>query len=129
RWRLTLLYSLLFLICGAALLAITYELFANFAFAYPKPTPGPGGAPPDPGSLKVATALANQRAVGLHRLLVESAIALAIVALVSGVLGWVVAGRVLAPLRTITAAADRVSDTNLHERLAILDTGVELRLL
>ena len=29
RWRLTLLYSVLFLICGAALLAITYWLFAG----------------------------------------------------------------------------------------------------
>jgi len=28
RWRLTLLYSVLFLICGAVLLAITYWLFA-----------------------------------------------------------------------------------------------------
>ena len=36
RWRLTLLYSLLFLICGAALLAITYWLFANFAISPPK---------------------------------------------------------------------------------------------
>ena len=43
RWRLTLLYSVLFLICGAALLAITYWLFANFAFSPPKPELGPCG--------------------------------------------------------------------------------------
>ena len=37
RWRMTLLYSALFLVCGAALLAITYWLFANFAYTPPKP--------------------------------------------------------------------------------------------
>jgi hypothetical protein len=50
-------------------------------------------------------------------------------ALVSVVLGWVLAGRVLAPLRTMTATADRISDTNLHERLAISGPRDELRLL
>ena len=50
-------------------------------------------------------------------------------ALVSGVLGWMVAGRVLAPLRTITATAERISDTNLHERLAMPGPRDELRLL
>jgi signal transduction histidine kinase len=50
-------------------------------------------------------------------------------ALVSGVLGWVVAGRVLAPLRTITATAERISDTNLHERLAMAGPRDELRVL
>ena len=129
RWRLTLLYGVLFLICGAALLAITYWLFANFAISPPKPRPGPGGGPPDPTSVKVATALAHQRSIGLHRLKVWSGIALAIMALVSCVLGWVVAGRVLAPLRTITATTERISDTNLHERLAMPGPRDELRLL
>jgi hypothetical protein len=44
RWRLTLLYGVLFLICGAALLAITYNLFANFAYSPPKPGFGPGAS-------------------------------------------------------------------------------------
>ena len=33
RWRLTLLYSLIVVVCGAAALAITYWLFANFAYS------------------------------------------------------------------------------------------------
>ncbi len=130
RWRLTLLYGGLFLLCGAALLAITYELFAHLAYAYPpKPVPGPGGTPPTLASLKLASAMSAQRDVDMHQLLVESAIALGIMALVSGVLGWVMAGRALAPLRTITATADRISDTNLHERLAMRGPRDELRLL
>jgi signal transduction histidine kinase len=129
RWRLTLLYSVLFLICGAALLAITYWLFANFAYSPPKPGIGPGGTPPNPASLRIATAMSVQRSIGLHRLQLYSGIALAFMAIVSGVLGWVVAGRVLAPLRTITATAERISDTNLHERLAMTGPRDELRLL
>ena len=129
RWRLTLLYGVLFLVCGAALLAITYTLFANFADSAPKPRFGPGGTPPSAASLKLVTAMALQRSTGLHRLLLYSEVALGIMAVVSGVLGWVVAGRVLAPLRAITAIAERISDTNLHERLAMTGPRDELRLL
>ena len=129
RWRLTLLYSLMFVLCGAALLAITYKLFANFAYTPPKPGNGPGGTPFNAISSKIATAMSVQRAVGLHRLERFSEIALAIMAIVSVGLAWVVAGRVLAPLRTITAAADRISDTNLHERIAMTGPRDELRLL
>jgi signal transduction histidine kinase len=124
RWRLTLLYSGLFLICGAALLAITYDLFANFAISPPKPGPGSPAS-----AVTVATALAHQRSIGLYRLKVESGIALAIMFVVSGVLGWIVAGRVLAPLRTITATTERISETNLHQRLAMVGPRDELRLL
>jgi signal transduction histidine kinase len=129
RWRLTLLYSLLFVTCGAALLAITYGLFASFADSPPKPGLAPGGTAPSPTSLKVAAAMSVQRSIGLHRLQLYSEIALAFMALVSGVLGWLVAGRVLAPLRTITATAEQISGTNLHRRLAMRGPRDELRLL
>jgi len=131
RWQLTLIYSVLFLICGAALLAITYWLFTKFAFGYypPKPNLPLYGNPPNPAIVAFANALSRRRSVDLHRLQVGYAVALAIMALVSGVLAWVVAGRVLAPLRTITAATERISDTNLHERLAMTGPRDELRLL
>jgi signal transduction histidine kinase len=129
RWRLTLLYSLMFVICGAALLAITYDLFANFAYTPPKPAFDPGGTPPSPISVRIATAMSVQRSIGLHRLQLYSAIALGVMAVVSVVVGWVVAGRVLAPLRTITATTDRISETNLHERLAMQGPRDELRSL
>jgi len=129
RWRLTLLYSVLFVVCGAALLAITYNLFANFASSPPKPGLGPGGRAPSPTSVRVATAMSVQRSIGLHRLQVYSGIALGVMAIVSVALGWLVAGRALAPLRTITATTDRISDTNLHERLAMDGPRDELRLL
>jgi signal transduction histidine kinase len=126
RWRLTLLYSTLFLVCGAALLAITYVLFEHFAYDYPSK---PSGNPPAAASLKLESVLSGQRPVYVHALLVQSVIALAIMAVVAGVLGWVVAGRALAPLRTITATTERISDTNLHERLALPGPRDELRVL
>jgi signal transduction histidine kinase len=131
RWRLTLLYTVLFLICGAALLAITYWLFTKFTFGYYPPTPNAAldGNPPNPAIVAFTEALSRQRSVDLHRLQVGYGVALAIMALVSGVLAWLVAGRVLAPLRTITATAERISDTNLNERLAMPGPRDELRLL
>lgn len=128
RWRLTLLYSVLFLTCGAALLAILYEFFIAVAFA---PPPKPHYSPGERSAIlaQIAGALAHQRSVYLNHLLVGSVSALAIVALVSAVLGWVVAGRVLAPLRTITATTERISATDLHERLAMPGPRDELRQL
>jgi signal transduction histidine kinase len=59
----------------------------------------------------------QQHTNDLHQLLLYSAVALAIMAMVSIGLGWVIAGRVLRPLRTITNAARDISASNLHERL------------
>jgi signal transduction histidine kinase len=118
----------MFVISSAALLAAAYWLFANFAYSPPKPGLSPADRP-SPTSLQVAAAMSVQRSIGLHRLQVYCGIALAVMAVVSSVLGWVVAGRALAPLRTITAAADRISDTNLDERLAMSGPRDELRLL
>ena len=63
----------------------------------------------------------------LHHLLIWSAIALAIMMVASMALGWVLAGRVLRPLQTITATARAISVSNLHERLALDGPNDELR--
>jgi signal transduction histidine kinase len=63
----------------------------------------------------------------LHRLLIGSGVALAIMVLASMALGWVIAGRVLRPLQTITATARAISVSNLHERLALEGPNDELR--
>ena len=61
----------------------------------------------------------NQHNSELHQLLFYSAIALVVMAAVSVLLGWLVAGRVLRPIRAINATARRISATNLHQRLAL----------
>jgi signal transduction histidine kinase len=42
-------------------------------------------------------------------------------------LGWIVAGRVLRPLRTITTATQHISEQNLHQRLALQGPDDELK--
>ena len=61
----------------------------------------------------------SQHASELHQLLLYSAIALAVMSALSVLLGWLVARRVLRPLRAITDTAWRISATNLHQRLAL----------
>ena len=81
------------------------------------------------GRAVVSLVVSNQRISDLHQLEVESGIALAIMALISGLLGWLVAGRVLRPLRLITAATREISEANLHRRLALAGPRDELRQL
>jgi signal transduction histidine kinase len=63
----------------------------------------------------------------LSALLVESAIALAIMSLVSILLGWLVAGRVLRPVRTMNTRVRQISEHNLHQRLALAGRDDELK--
>jgi len=62
-----------------------------------------------------------------HQYLLGSAIALGVMAVVSVAAGWVIAGRVLRPLRVMTATTRRISADSLHERLAIDSPGDELK--
>jgi signal transduction histidine kinase len=112
RLRLTALYSGLFFLCGAGLLAITYVLVDRVTAIHAVATGSPGGAAA-PG------AVVHTHLVDLHQLLAQSAVALAIMTVVSVVLGWWVAGRVLRPLRAMTAATRRISDESLDQRLAL----------
>jgi signal transduction histidine kinase len=73
------------------------------------------------------SAEAAQRAADLHQLLVNSGIALAILAVLALLAGWLLAGRMLRPIRTITRTAQRISSTNLHERLALDGPQDELK--
>jgi signal transduction histidine kinase len=62
-----------------------------------------------------------------RQLLVFSIVALGGIALIAAPIGWLIAGRVLRPLSTITAAARRISATSLHERLALHGPDDELK--
>lgn len=130
RLRLTLLYGGLFLVSGAVLLGITYLLFRratgiNLII--------PTGAQPDPSgdvrqmAERAFAAAEHRRDDDLHQLLVQSGIALAIMTVVSIALGWLVAGRVLRPLRTVTVTTRQISERNLHERLALPGPRDELK--
>ncbi|HLW93942.1 MAG TPA: ATP-binding protein [Solirubrobacteraceae bacterium] len=92
------------------------------------------GGGPTPGIQLPSNAVVQQSAIAasngvLGTLLIESAIALAIMALLAAALGWVIAGRALRPLRAITATAREISASNLHRRLALSGPDDELRQL
>ncbi len=101
--------------------------------ALPLPPPGPMTSPQQVEAYAqqlrdAATALvAADRASTLNVLLLLSGIALAVMAIVSIGLGWLVAGRVLRPLRTITASVHGITASNLHERLTIQGPDDELK--
>jgi signal transduction histidine kinase len=121
RARLTVLYTVLFLLSGAVLLAITGGVGASVSSVGRANSAAQGATqPPQPEAAHVHAAVS-------HALLVGSAVALGIMTVVSLVLGWVVAGRVLRPLRVMTAATQRISEENLHERLAMPGPGDELK--
>lgn len=139
RLRLTLLYGSLFLVSGAALLAITYVLVRHSTrnaifYGSLAGRPKPLTFPPTTAQLRhlqaqaeqVRIAAIHEHAAELHQLLIQSGIALAIMAVISLALGWIVAGRTLSPLRVMTATARRISERNLHERLAIKGPRDEL---
>jgi signal transduction histidine kinase len=73
-----------------------------------------------------AASLLGQNQLG-HVLFISSLIALAIMTIVSAALGWLVAGRALRPVRQMTAAAQHISEDNLHERLAVAGPRDELK--
>lgn len=68
-----------------------------------------------------------QHSAILHSLLVWSIVALVGAVLISIVLGWLMAGRALRPLRTITSATRSISARNLHERLAYAGPADEVK--
>jgi signal transduction histidine kinase len=133
RLRLTCFYGALFLLSGAVLLAVTY-LLVRFTFpaasGYPHAAshPRPGAAlTPLPSLATLRAQDASQRRADLHQLLMVSGAALGAMVLLSVLLGWLVAGRVLRPLRTITAAARDNSSATLDRRLALPGPDDELK--
>jgi signal transduction histidine kinase len=120
RLRVTLLYSGLFLVSGTALLAITNIVARTtglFAVTMPVTTPR---------EHRQSTQIVGSSS---SHLLALSLVALAAMTLVSAALGWVVAGRVLGRLRTITTAAREISASNLDRRLALAGPDDEFKQL
>jgi two-component system sensor histidine kinase VanS len=129
RLRLTLLYSGLFFVSGMVLLAITYVLFRDSTGVN---LIVPQGSRTHETGPNVELELRYQEAVqrstdALHQGLLRTLIVLAIMTLASIGLGWLVAGRVLRPLRTMTAKTRQISERNLNQRLALTGPHDELK--
>lgn len=126
RGRLTILYTALVLAAGILLTGLTYLLMRRNAghrisVISLNPPPGPGEIPPPlPQNVKEVT---------LVDFVTQAAIALVVVTVLAAVLGWLVAGRVLRPIRTISATARRLSAENLSERVPVTTPADELATL
>jgi signal transduction histidine kinase len=137
RTRLSLMYGGLLLGAGLLLLAVTYLLVSRdlptsnmmiskaVGGTVSEPDTGfPEGATPG-AARQMLTSLADTgRSAALHTLLTQGAIALGIVAVLAGALGWLIAGRLLHPLQRVTETARRIADApdadrGLHERIAL----------
>jgi len=112
RAQLTLLYVVPFLLSGVALVSIPILQTSQTS---PAPNqfgnPGPAPFPVPSGGIR------TESSADLGPLVAASAIGLAVMVVISVLLGWLIAGRFLRPLRTITATARDISANNLHRRL------------
>jgi len=154
RGRLTLIYGGLFLVAGVLLLGLTYVLFSNnlgqqyrviVQGTYLTP-PAAKATPRPPNQLYVLNkdgdvltgtdaerVLQQQREqvrqAAIKSLLTQGSIALVAVGALAAGFGWLVAGRVLAPLHRVTETARRiaVSPAALHERIALKGPDDEVK--
>jgi signal transduction histidine kinase len=142
RLRLTVLYGGVCLAFGVVLLAVSYLLARQgTTIVQVSATRAVGSGLHVPLSVQqlrqpklqdgAAYQAAFLRGVGFEReqLLIWFGIALAIGAAVAVMLGWVMGGRVLRPLRKITTTARRISASNLNERLSLHGPDDELKAL
>jgi signal transduction histidine kinase len=132
RLRLALLYGGLFLLMGTVIVAIIFALTSAGATVHVHASlaaPTREGVPPVERTLVIPNVVDQQRTADLSRLLTVSWLVLLLTALVSTVLGWFLAGRVLRPLQQMTATARKISARNLGERLALSGPDDEFKRL
>ncbi|WP_336216333.1 sensor histidine kinase [Nonomuraea sp. LPB2021202275-12-8] len=133
RWRFTVLYGGMLLASAVGLLIITNLIgMSGTRVTESVPLGNPPNPPMRPQVAQELIAglraqLVEAQAAQSRQFLIGSAVALAIVAVLSPLLGRVMAGRVLRPLRTITVATRRISADNLHERLAVPGPADEVK--
>lgn len=145
RTRLTLVYGSLFLLMGVVLEAVTY-LITRYAVntkfqvlitnplgvgagGQPSDAPdaGPGGVAGIQASRDLFHQLGRQQRALLNQLIQSSVLTLVAVVVLAVVLGYVVSGRIVRPLRQITATGQRLSESNLHERIGLTGPDDEIK--
>ncbi|NKE56439.1 HAMP domain-containing protein [Lentzea sp. PSKA42] len=134
RTRLTAWYAGVFLIAGVALIGLNYWLLAEWA-PFNEGVVAARALPTYPDAIEVAQLPADTlvitadqvKASTMSTVLWQSIIALLVAAVLAVWLGWVVAGRVLAPLHEITSTAHRLEATRLDQRIELEGPPDELK--
>ncbi len=105
RLKLALMYAAVFFITGLLVVAIPF-------LGVQQTVPAGSGQPPQE---------ATPHVFGIQQQFAIQMLGVVLLAVVSFGLGWLIAGRLLRPLRAITATAQDISATNLHRRLDLSD--------
>jgi signal transduction histidine kinase len=129
RFRMTVLYSCLFIPLGAVLVAVTYvTVMLQRAEAIQRRlvTTCLHGACAS-HQAGVPTVTIDQLTLTSRELLLGACIIIVAIMGTTVLLGWLAAGRVLRPLRVMTTTTREISERNLHERLALTGPDDELR--
>lgn len=136
RLRLAALLTALFLLLGGTLLGVSYVLVRSSLTRHPSGDAGTARLHESlrPGERRfvveqVRAARDELADDALRELTVQYLAVIAVMAVLSGALGWFVSGRVLRPMSEITATARRVSKESLHERIALEGPEDELKQL
>jgi signal transduction histidine kinase len=134
RWRLTIVYSLISVVSAAVLLGGIYAVVSHppkSTFYVGSSSQAPAdllsGVPPQGASGQIFQARVDAVDRTLDGLLWWSVVGLLLTAAVSVGVGWVFAGRVLAPVHTITSRARAISAHSLDERVSLGGPHDELR--
>ena len=106
---------------GAALIALVYLYMSRLQLAVPEEQMNPDSGE---GEVYLRVTLMSEF---LDKMLAISMGALVLLALASSAVGWVVAGRMLAPLSTMNEAAKRAASGDLSQRLALKGPRDEIR--
>ena len=136
RMRLSLLYAGAFFLAGVALIAFMY-LFLGQVLEQQFMIRTAPGMPPlediaspnefEQGRRIVDVMIRRARVDTLQTVLIASLVIVVMLTAMAGVIGWLVAGQALQPLRNITATARRVADRSLHERIALQGPRDEIK--
>ncbi|MCL5736939.1 MAG: HAMP domain-containing protein [Actinobacteria bacterium] len=157
RLKLTLWYGGLFLLAGILLITINFLMVRDSLNPAPEKARaavaerfgippealefggpfGPAGVPGEfqryvtingiPLPRLLDEAQKELRHEALQQLWIRSVLALAIMAVITFGLAWLLAGRMLKPLHAITSTARRLSESTLHERIALRGPRDELK--
>ncbi|MBG0816472.1 ATP-binding protein [Planomonospora sp. ID82291] len=136
RVRLTLIYSGLFLLTSVVLLVTVNLLLRRalstriarlpeVAVAPAAPPPGGQGGPVERLPHRSPLPDLVEDVIGYQWEV--TGLTVGVLTLVSLVVGWLVAGRILRPIHRITATAQRLSLSTLHERIALSGPQDELK--
>jgi signal transduction histidine kinase len=130
RLRLTLVFGLVFLLAGSAVMAVTLILVNNsmdyglgLAFSGRYFKPGDASLAEDEASKQII--MASMQA----NLLFKGGLTVLAVWIVATAAGWFLSGRLLRPLNMITATAHRIAGRTLHQRIGLQGASGEVKSL